>query len=311
MLGYVVMRVLGLIGVTLVVSFITFAMLYHLPGGPFDESKQPLSPTALANIRAKYNLDKPFYVVWASYVWNAAHGDFGTSYQAEGKPIIEIFREQWGTSLLLGALALAWSIPLGIFFGLLAATRRNSVTDYILRFWSVVGTTVPNFALAVFGVFIFSVLLRWLPTGGWLPRDDPRTLVMPVIIFGLLPFGIVMRYTRNGVLETLTQDHVRTARAKGLSANTVLMQHTFRNALIPLVTVLAALIPNALTGSAILERAFRINGIGKYFIDSVGTRDYPMVMATVLIVAILWGTFFLIADLIYTLVDPRIRVHKG
>jgi ABC-type dipeptide/oligopeptide/nickel transport system permease component len=309
MLRFILTRLLGLFAVMLVVSFITFAMLYRLPGGPFDQTQQPLSPIALANIRAKYNLDKPFYVVWASYIANAARGDFGTSYQAESKPIIEIFQEQWGTSLALGGLALAWSVPLGVLLGVFSATRRNTIFDYIARFVAIIGTTVPNFAMAVFLVYLFAVVLKMLPTGGW-GLDDPRTLILPTIIFGLVPFGSLTRFTRNGMLETLSQDYVRTARAKGLFENVVVFKHALRNVLIPVITVIAPMIPNALTGSAILEKMFRINGIGKYFIDSIGTRDYPMVLATVLIVAVLWGISFLIADLLYTVVDPRLRINK-
>lgn len=309
MVKYFVARAIGLVLVTLVVSFLTFAMLYRLPGGPFDQNNQPLSPVALENIRRKYNLDKPFYVVWASYVANAARGDFGTSYQAEGKPIIEIFREQWGASLALGVMALAWSVPLGIVLGVASAVKRNTVLDYVARFAAIIGTTVPNFALAVFLVYLFSVVMKVLPTGGW-SLDEPRTFILPALIFGLLPFGAMMRFTRNGMLETLSQDYVRVARAKGLTQNVVVFKHALRNVLIPLITVLAPMIPNAITGSAILERMFRINGIGKYYIDSLTARDYPMVAATVLIVAVLWGISFLLADIAYSFADPRIRLGK-
>ncbi len=309
MIKYFIARVAGLVIVTLVVSFVTFAMLYQLPGGPFDQNNQPLSPAALANIRAKYQLDKPFYVVWANYVANAARGDFGTSYKAEGKPIIEIFREQWGASLALGLLALGWSVPAGILLGVVAALRRNTALDYFSRFIAIIGTTVPNFALAVILVYVFSVVLKVVPTGGW-ELEEPRTLILPTIIFGLLPFGTMMRFTRNGMLEALSQDYVRVARAKGLMQNVVVFKHALRNVLIPLITVLAPIIPNAITGSAILERMFRINGIGKFYIDSLTARDYPMVAATVLIVAVLWGISFLIADVAYSIADPRIRLGK-
>lgn len=310
MLRYILIRLVGLVLVMLVVSFITFAMCYSIPGGPFDETKQPLSPQALENIRKKYNLDKPFYVVWASWVGNIAQGDFGTSYQAENKPILEIFQEQWGASLLLGSLALAWSVPLGIVLGIASALRRNTFFDYLSRFAAIIGTTVPNFALAVFMVYLFSVVLKWLPTGGWPPTEDARTVLMPSFIFGLVPFGVLVRYTRNGMLEAMSQDYVRTARAKGLDYARVVAKHAFRNVLIPIITVLAPIIPNALTGSAILEKMYRINGIGKFFVDSITVRDYPMILSLVLIVTFLWGISYLISDILYTIVDPRIRLHR-
>ncbi len=310
MLRYILLRLFGLLLVLLVVSFITFGMLYNVPGGPFDQWEQPLSAAALANVKAKYNLDKPFYVVWASYVAHAARGDFGTSYSAENKPILEIFQQQWGTSLQLGMMALAWSVPLGVTLGVVAALRPNSATDYLVRFVAILGTTVPNFAIAVFMTFLLSVVWKLLPTGGWLPMKDPRTLVMPVFIFGILPFGVLVRYARNGILEVFTQDYMRTARAKGVPFVRVLFKHGLRNVLIPLITVLAPIIPNALTGSAILEKIFRINGIGRYFIDSIGQRDYPMVMALVLIVTVLWGISYLAGDVLYTVADPRIRLRR-
>ena len=171
-------------------------------------------------------------------------------------------------------------------------------------------STVPNFAIAVFMTFLLSVVWKLLPTGGWLPMKDPRTLVMPVFIFGILPFGVLVRYARNGILEVFTQDYMRTARAKGVPFARVLFKHGLRNVLIPLITVLAPIVPNALTGSAILEKIFRINGIGRYFIDSIGQRDYPMVMALVLIVTVLWGISYLAGDVLYTVADPRVRLRR-
>lgn len=308
MLRYFVIRIVGLLSVTLIVSFIAFAMLYQLPGGPFDQEKQPLSPAAMDAIKKKYNLDKPFYVVWASWVANAARGDFGTSFQAENKSIVELFREHWGVSLQLGLLALAWSIPLGILLGVLAAVNRNNGIDFFLRLIAIVSTTLPGFTLAVFLVYVFAILLHWVPTNGWKPTDDPRTMILPVFIFGLVPFGSLMRYVRNGILEALSQDYIRTARAKGLLQNRVVLHHALRNVLIPVITVLAPMIPNALTGSAIIEKMFSINGIGRYFIDSISTRDYPLVLATAVLVAVLWGISYLLTDLCYSLVDPRVRV---
>ncbi len=308
MLRYLITRVVGLIGVTLIVSFIAFMMLYQLPGGPFSEEKQPLSPVAMAAIKAKYNLDKPFYVVWFSWVTHAVQGDFGTSYQAENVPITKLFADHWGVSLQLGLLSLAWSVPLGMLFGVVAAIRRNQWLDYLLRFLAIVGTTLPGFALTVFLVFIFAVRLHWVPTTGWKPFENPATMVLPAFVFGLVPFGSLMRYARNGMLEALNQDYVRTARAKGLVESAVIGRHALRNVLIPVVTVLAPMIPNALTGSAILETMFSINGIGRYFIDSISSRDYPMALATAFIVATLWGISYLVTDLTYTIIDPRIRV---
>ena len=308
MLRYFITRVLGLVGVVLVVSFLAFALVYQLPGGPFSEEKQPLSPAAMAAMKAKYNLDKPFYVVWVSWLGRAVQGDFGTSYTTENVPITKLFADHWGVSLQLGILALAWSVPLGILLGVLAAVNRNKLLDYVLRVFAIIGTTLPNFALTVFLVFVFAVVLHWVPTTGWSPLEAPNTVVLPVLIFGLVPFGSLLRYSRNGMLEALNQDYVRTARAKGLLENAVILRHALRNVLIPVITVLAPMIPNALTGSAILEFMFSINGIGRYFLSAIITRDYPMVLATTFIVATLWSISYLVTDLSYSIIDPRIRV---
>jgi peptide/nickel transport system permease protein len=309
MVSYLVARVVGIVFVLLAVSFLTFALMYNVPGGPFDQNKQPLSDAALANIRRKYGLDQPFYVQWSRYVFNAAQGDFGTSYQAEGEPIINLFGKYWGVSLQLGLLALAWSVPLGLGLGVAAALKRDSWIDNLVTLVAVIGITVPNFALGLFGLYFFAIRLKWLPYTGWDLVQDPGTLVLPVLIFGLIPLGVIARFTRTGMLDELSLDYVRTAHAKGLAHRTVVFKHALRNTLIPLITVIGPLIPNALTGSAILEKMFNIPGVGRYFIDSVRARDYPVIMATVLIVAVAWSITYLLTDLLYTFVDPRIRVH--
>ena len=307
MLRYILLRLFGLLLVLLVVSFVTFGMLYNVPGGPFDQSEQPLSAAALANVRAKYNLDKPFYVVWASYISHAVRGDFGTSYKAENKSILEIFQQQWGTSLQLGLMALAWSVPLGVTLGVVAALRPNSATDYLVRFVAIVGTTVPNFAIAVFMTFLLSVVWKLLPTGGWLPTKDPRTLVMPVFIFGILPFGVLVRYARNGILEVFTQDYMRTARAKGVPWARVVLTHGLRNAILPVITLLGLEIPQLFGGAIITETIFTWPGMGRLFFEGISKNDWPLVQAITMLSAFLVVGGNLLADLAYAVVDPRIR----
>jgi ABC-type dipeptide/oligopeptide/nickel transport system permease component len=198
---------------------------------------------------------------------------------------------------------------LGIVLGVVAALKRNSWIDNLVTLVAVIGITVPNFALGLFGLYFFAVRWRWLPYTGWNVTQEPSTIILPVLIFGLLPLGIIARFTRTGMLDELSQDYVRTAHSKGLAHHVVVFKHAFRNTLIPLITVIGPLIPNALTGSAILEKMFNIPGVGRYFIDSVQTRDYPVIMATVLIVAVAWGLTYLLTDLLYTFVDPRIRIR--
>ena len=167
--------------------------------------------------------------------------------------------------------------------------------------------TVPSFVVATWLLFIFSVRLRWLPTGGW---EEPRHYIMPVLAFSLLPMALVARYTRVSMLESMRADHIRTARAKGLKEQRVVLSHVFKIALIPLITVLGPMIPNLLTGSIFIEAVFRVPGLGRFFITSTFERDYPMIMALILLIAVLWGITYLISDILYTVVDPRVRL-KG
>jgi peptide/nickel transport system permease protein len=312
MLRYILLRLVGLLGVLLIVSFAAFFLARSVPGGPYDEAQKPLSPAAKANIIRKYGLDKPFYVQWFDYVAKAAQGDFGTSLQHPSKTIVQLIRDRWPASLLLGGLALLWSVPLGIFLGVVAAVRRNTWVDSFVTLVSIFGTTIPVFAIGLFALYVFAIVLNWFPypagAGGWQPAKDPRILVLPVTIFGLQPLGVIARYTRSNLLEVLGQDYVRTAKAKGLEANVVLFKHALRNSLIPIITILGPIIPNALTGSAILERQFLIPGIGNFFIESITFRNYPLITAMVVIIAVMWGISYLFSDIAYTLADPRIRV---
>ena len=307
MLRYIAARIIGLAGVTLVVSFIAFYMLYRLPGGPFSQTRQPLSPAGMAAIRAKYKLDQPFPVVWAAWLGHAVTGDFGTSYRAENVPITRLFVEHWGVSLQLGVLGLLWSVPLGVLCGLLAASHRDGMFDVLVRVVTMLASSVPPLALGLILLFVFSVKLRWIAGSLWNPIGDPSSALIPVFIFGLGPFAALLRYTRNALLDALKSDYVRTARAKGLAQHLVIRRHVLRNVLIPLITVMAPILPGALTGSALVETMFGINGIGGYFVDSLRSRDYPMVLATTVLVVVLWGLTFLITDVAYVYIDPRVR----
>jgi ABC-type dipeptide/oligopeptide/nickel transport system permease component len=210
----------------------------------------------------------------------------------------------------LGALAILIAATFGFTSGMIAATHQNSWVDYLVTFVSTLGLTVPNFVVAMWLLLVFAVGLGWLPTGGW-PSDDGdfRTLIMPAIALALAPSALVARYTRSSLVEVLHAEYMRTARAKGLREHGVILGHGMRNALIPLITVLLPQIPNLITGTIFVELVFRVNGLGKFFVTSIFTRDYPMIMATVLLVATLWSFTYLISDLLYTVIDPRIRLY--
>jgi len=302
---YLLGRVAGLGIVVVVVSILAFALMHAVPGGPFDETQMPLPPAAKANILHKYALDKPLWVQYVNYVGHALRGDFGIPYQSPTETVLGLIARVWPVTLLLGGIVVAISFTCGLGLGILAAVRHNTWLDTLLTALASLGMTVPNFIIAIWLILILSVRLHWLPTGGW---GQARLLIMPVIAYSLQPLAIVARYTRVAVLEVLSSDYVRTARAKGLSPARVVARHVLRNACIPIVTLLGPMIPDLFTGSIFIEFTFRIPGLGKFFVSSIFERDYPMIMATILLVAVLWSLTYLLSDLLYVVIDPRVRV---
>ncbi len=307
MVRYILGRAAGLLFAIFAASLITFTLMHSVPGGPFDETKMPLPPEAKANIMRKYGLDRPLWEQYLRYMWNALHLDFGISFQSPTETVTEVIGRVWPPTIQLGLMTIALSYTVGLTLGILAALRQNSWLDYIVTFSSTLGITVPSFVVATWLLFIFSVRLRWLPTGGW---EEPKHYIMPVVAYSLMPIALVARYTRVNMLESMRADHVRTARAKGLAEKRVILGHVFKIALIPLITVLGPLIPNLLTGSIFIEAVFRVPGLGRFFITSTFERDYPMIMALILMIAIVWGITYLLSDILYTIVDPRVRLKE-
>lgn len=305
MIRYILGRLLGLIGTLVLVSIITFSLMHAVPGGPFDEEKQPLPPAAKANILRKYGLDQPLYVQYFRYMWNAVQFDFGIPYQSPTETVTELIKRVWPPTLQLALVVIIFSYSTGMLLGSLAAKYQNSILDRVVTVLSVMNVAVPNFVFAIWLMLIFSVTLGWLPTGGW---GKPIHYVLPVIVYSLPPIGWVARYTRVNMLEAMHADYVRTARAKGIKERTITTRHVLKNALIPLITILGPEIPNIATGSIFIEATFRIPGLGQYFVTSTFTRDYPIIMATMLLAAVLWGVTYLITDILYTAIDPRVRL---
>ncbi len=305
MVRYILGRLAGLLFTFLMVSIITFTLMHAVPGGPFDEEKQPLPAAAKANILRKYGLDKPVWQQYLLYMWSAVHFDFGIPFQSPTETVTQLIARVWPPTLELAGVVIFFSYSLGLLFGILAATHQNSWIDQAVTFIATLGFTVPNFVIGFWLIIIFSVKLHWLPTGGW---GTPAQFIMPAFVYALAPMALVARYTRVNMLEALRADYVRTARSKGLKGSVITFRHILRNALIPLITVLGPQIPNIATGSIFIEATFRIPGLGRYFVTSVFNRDYPMIMATILLVAMLWGITYLLSDILYTIVDPRVRL---
>ena len=305
---YILRRVAGLLFTFLIVSIITFSLMHSVPGGPFDENKQPLPAAAKANILHKYGLDKPVWQQYVRYMWAAVHFDFGIPFQSPTETVQSLIARVWPATLQLAAIVIALSYTLGLLFGIVAAVRQNSWIDHAVTAAATMGFAVPNFVIGVWLILIFSVSLHWLPTGGW---GHPVQFIMPTLAYAAAPMALVARYTRVNMLESMRADYVRTARSKGLSESQIIVRHILKNALVPLITVLGPQIPNIATGSIFIESVFRIPGLGRYFVTSTYARDYPMIMATMMLAAFLWGFVYLVSDVLYSLIDPRVRLTGG
>lgn len=306
---YVLGRIAGLLFVLFAVSVIAFLLMHAVPGGPFapDEKGRLPEATRIAQLE-KYGLDKPLYEQYWRYMSNAVRGDFGVPFQSPTESVSTLIGRAWPVTIKIGIPTILLSYGMGTLLGFIAARRQNSMVDYIVSFTATLGIVLPNFVVALWLLLFFSVYLGWLEPGGW---GKPQHYIMPVVAYSLAPMALVARYTRSSILEVMRSDHVRTARAKGLSERGVLTWHVARNALIPFVTILVPEIPNILTGSIFIEATFRIPGLGRFFVTSTQTRDYPMILALVLLVAVLWGITYIITDLLYTILDPRIRIGGG
>ncbi|PYN92782.1 MAG: ABC transporter permease [Candidatus Rokuibacteriota bacterium] len=291
----------------LAMALVTFLVMHATPGSPLDpiaEGANPLSPEAQRNLAARYGLDRPLWEQFAIFLKKAAQGDFGTSFVYRSRTVAEIIGEALPVSLLLGAMAMAVAVAGGLALGVVAAVHQNRTWDYVSVSVATAGVAVPNFVLAVFLIVLFSLLVPLFPTGGW---DSPRAWVLPTLTLALGPLGIVARFTRAAVLDVIRSDFTLTARAKGLSETPVIFKHVLKNALIPVVTVLGPMFAAIGTGSFFVESIFRVPGLGRFFVLSMTGRDYPMIMAVVLTYGAFLAVMNLMVDLVYGVLDPRIR----
>ncbi len=307
LLRYVVYRLLWLVPTLLAMALVTFLVMHATPGSPLDpvaEGANPLSPEAQKNLAAVYGLDKPLYAQFGIFILKALHGDFGTSFVYKTRTVTEIMVETFPISLLLGSMALALAVVGGVSLGILAAVYQNRSWDYVSVSVATLGVSVPNFVLAVFLIVLFSFVLPIFPTGGW---DSPRDWVLPTITLALAPMGIIARFTRSSMLEVIRSDYIVTARAKGLAEGPVILKHVLKNGFIPVVTLLGPMFAAVGTGSFFVESIFRVPGMGRFFVLSMTGRDYPMIMAVVLVYGAFLALMNLVVDLLYGTLDPRIR----
>jgi ABC-type dipeptide/oligopeptide/nickel transport system permease component len=315
MVRYLIGRLCSLAFVLLAVSMIVFALMHSVPGGPFDTQQGQLPAAARENLLRKYGLDKPVWQQYLNYMSHALRFDFGIPYQQPQTTVAALIGKTWMVTLQVGVLTIIVAFGTGIAAGMYAAYHQNSRVDQLVTFTATLGVTVPNFVVAMWLILFFGVAWQWLPIGGWSASGqclcEPyfcSDWILPVLAYALAPTAVVARYTRSSIVEIMGQDYVRTARAKGLGELALMRRHVLRNAQIPMVTALGTEIPNLITGSIFIETIFRINGLGKFFVTSTLNRDYPMIMATFLLVALLWGVTYVLTDIAYTMIDPRIRL---
>ncbi len=307
MVFYLAQRFVTLLTVMLVMTMLIFALMHAVPGGPFDMTQQPLPPFAMHNIEHKYGLDQPIWRQYLNWLWALLHGDFGIPFEQPTMTVTQLIGRAWPITLTVGVLTILVSYVFGMAIGCIAALRHNTWIDWVLTsVVSTAGIALPNYVVGYLLITIFAVELGWLPSGGW---GQPQDLILPVLAFALYPMALMARYTRASTLEVTYTDYVRMGRARGLPEWRVTVHYILRTSLIPLITIMGPSIPNILTGSIFIEATFALPGLGSYFTTASLHRDYPLILALVLIVAALWGTCYILSDVAYTIVDPRVRLE--
>ncbi|HBR08248.1 MAG TPA: ABC transporter permease [Clostridiales bacterium] len=297
---YFIKRLLLAVLTVFIIITITFFSMNAVPGGPFDSEKAP-DPAVRAVLEARYNLDKPLPEQYMIYLGNMIHGDFGVSLKS-GRDIAQIIGESFGISAKLGIMAMLMALFFGIVFGCTAALARNRWPDRMIIFFTTLFVSVPSFVLATLLLLIFCLKLGWFQV--W--SSSNQNYLLPVISLALYPMSYITRLTKTSMLDVMGQDYIRTAKAKGVARFFIIFKHALRNALIPVITYVGPMTAYILTGSLVVETVFTIGGLGTKFVSSITNRDYTMIMATTIFLAILMVCATLISDLIYKAVDPRI-----
>ncbi|MBP1948845.1 dipeptide transport system permease protein [Virgibacillus subterraneus] len=306
MLRYILKR-FAIMAVTLwIIVTLTFVLMITIPGSPLNEERGT-NEVVQANLEAHYNLDEPYYIQYLLYLKSIVTLDFGPSIKQPTETVNDLLSRGFPVSFELGMVTILVAVISGILLGILAALRHNGIIDYLAMSIAVLGISIPNFVLATIFIQSFAVYLGILPAATW---ASPRHMILPVVALATGPMAIIARLTRSTMIEVLTQDYIKMARAKGLSPWKIVVKHALKNSLMPVVTIMGTLLAGILTGTFVIEKIYAIPGMGKYFIESINQRDYPVIMGTtVFYSAFLIFTLFLV-DIAYGILDPRIKMHK-
>lgn len=306
MLRYILKRLLIMIVTIWIIVTLTFVLMVSIPGSPFN-SERGTNEIVQANLEAHYNLDEPYYVQYLLYLKSIATFDFGPSIKQPDQTVNDLLGRGFPVSLELGLVTIIVAVLSGIILGILAALKHNKMIDYLAMSFAVLGISIPNFVLATLLIQELAVNLKLLPPATW---SSPAHMVLPVIALATGPMAIIARLTRSTMLEVLTQDYIKMARAKGLSPWKIVFKHALRNALMPVVTIMGTLLAGILTGTFVIEKIFAIPGMGKYFVQSINQRDYPVIMGTTVFYSSFLIFMLFLVDIAYGILDPRIKMHK-
>lgn len=290
----------------LVITTLTFVLMKVIPGSPFNEERGT-NEAVQKNLEAYYHLDDPLIFQYIIYLKSIITFDFGPSIKKPSDSVNDMLERGFPVSFELGMTAIVIAVISGLMLGVIAALRRNGFLDYAAMSLAVLGISIPNFILATLLIQQFAVNLKLFPAATW---TSPIHMVLPTAALAVGPMAIIARLTRSSMVEVLTQDYIRTAKAKGLSPFKIIVKHALRNALMPVITVLGTLVASILTGSFVIEKIFAIPGMGKYFVESINQRDYPVIMGTTVFYSVILIIMLFLVDLAYGLLDPRIKLHK-
>lgn len=304
-----ILRRVALMAITLfIIISVTFLLVQFLPGSPFA-NEELLTETQLALLYEKYGLNEPIHIQYFNYIRNVLKGDFGVSFQFNNIPVTQILADRAGPSIQLGLQAMVLGTTVGTILGIIAAVKQNTWIDTLTSTVAIGGRSVPNFVFAVLLQFIFAVVLEWLPIAFW--RDGFLSSILPTIALAISPTAEAARFIRTEMIEVLNSDYIELAKAKGFSKIYIISKHALRNAIIPLLTILGPVTASLMTGSLVIENIFSIPGIGEQFTKSILVNDYPTIMGVTIMYSVILVVIILIVDILYGLIDPKMRVTQG
>ena len=307
MLAYIIKRIFNAVLVLWVVITITFGLMHAIPGGPFTVEKS-LPPVVLKSIEERYKLNDPLYKQYGDYLTNLVQGDLGPSFKYPGRSVNDIIKDGFPVSFQLGMEAVLIAVIIGIPAGVLAAVKQGKWQDHAVNFCTTLGVAVPSFVVAALLIYVLSTKLHLLPSAMW---EGWQYQIMPALALSGMPMSFIARLTRSSMLDVLGQDYIKTARAKGLSRLTVLFKHALPNSLIPVITYIGPMAAGILTGSFVIESIFAIPGLGQYFVTSIYNRDYTVILGVTIFYSVIVIVLNMLVDLIYPLLDPRIKIGSG